>query len=93
MSNSQCDKVTTAGFSELVQNFHSLEPLRCGLTARASSWAVAVFSSAAIAWNTLNNSELSLSGPVGQVYAMVVGNDLLFAGTQDSIWVSIRSPK
>lgn len=26
--------------------------------------------------------ELSLSGPVGQVYALVVGNDLLFAGTQ-----------
>ena len=26
--------------------------------------------------------ELTLSGPVGQVYALVVGNDLLFAGTQ-----------
>lgn len=38
------------------------------------------------AWNTLNNSELSLSGPVGQVYAMVVGNDLLFAGTQVIFW-------
>jgi hypothetical protein len=34
------------------------------------------------AWNTLANTELSLSGPVGQVYAMVVGNDLLFAATQ-----------
>ena len=34
------------------------------------------------AWNTHTNSELSLTGPVGQVYAMVVGNDLLFAGTQ-----------
>ena len=34
------------------------------------------------AWNTLTNSELSLTGPVGQIYAMVVGNDLLFAGTQ-----------
>ncbi|XWS48385.1 hypothetical protein CRYUN_Cryun13aG0072100 [Craigia yunnanensis] len=35
------------------------------------------------AWNTQTNQELSLSGPVGQVYTMVVGNDLLFAGTQD----------
>ncbi|EOY23073.1 Zinc finger WD40 repeat protein 1 isoform 2 [Theobroma cacao] len=34
------------------------------------------------AWNTQTNYELSLTGPVGQVYAMVVGNDLLFAGTQ-----------
>lgn len=34
------------------------------------------------AWNTQTNTDLSLSGPVGQVYAMAVGNDLLFAGTQ-----------
>ncbi|CAN1267386.1 Zinc finger CCCH domain-containing protein 48, partial [Linum perenne] len=36
------------------------------------------------AWNLQTNADLSLNGPVGQVYAMVVGNDLLFAGTQDS---------
>ncbi|XWS48389.1 hypothetical protein CRYUN_Cryun13aG0072300 [Craigia yunnanensis] len=36
------------------------------------------------AWNTQTNQELSLSGPVGQVYTMFVGNDLLFAGTQ--VW-------
>ncbi|GAB2265276.1 hypothetical protein Dimus_000343 [Dionaea muscipula] len=35
------------------------------------------------AWNAQINIDLSLSGPVGQVYALVVGNDLLFAGTQD----------
>ncbi|CAN1267374.1 Zinc finger CCCH domain-containing protein 48 [Linum perenne] len=34
------------------------------------------------AWNLQTNADLSLNGPVGQVYAMVVGNDLLFAGTQ-----------
>lgn len=34
------------------------------------------------AWNTQNSMELSLSGPVGQVYALVVGNDMLLAGTQ-----------
>ncbi|KAJ8752802.1 hypothetical protein K2173_008537 [Erythroxylum novogranatense] len=33
--------------------------------------------------NTQTNTELSLNGPLGQIYAMVVGNDLLFAGTQD----------
>ncbi|PON57837.1 Guanine nucleotide-binding protein, beta subunit [Trema orientale] len=35
------------------------------------------------AWNTQTTMELSLSGPVGQVYSLVVGNELLFAGTQD----------
>lgn len=34
------------------------------------------------AWNTQTNTDLSLTGPVGQVYTLVVGNDLLFAGTQ-----------
>ncbi|CAL2272913.1 unnamed protein product [Prunus armeniaca] len=41
------------------------------------------------AWNTQTNSELSLSGPVGQVYALVVGNDLLFAGTQGDCFVKV----
>ena len=27
------------------------------------------------------NTDQSLSGPVGQVYSLVVGSDLLFAGT------------
>ncbi|KAF5181864.1 Zinc finger ccch domain-containing protein [Thalictrum thalictroides] len=35
------------------------------------------------AWNTQTNTDLSLSGPAGQVYALVVGNGMLFAGTQD----------
>ncbi|CAO2821093.1 unnamed protein product [Amaranthus hypochondriacus] len=35
------------------------------------------------AWNIETVTDLSLSGPVGQVYGLVVGNDLLFAGTQD----------
>lgn len=35
------------------------------------------------AWNIQTSADLSLSGPVGLVYALVVGNDLLFAGTQD----------
>ncbi|XP_061351568.1 zinc finger CCCH domain-containing protein 48 isoform X2 [Gastrolobium bilobum] len=35
------------------------------------------------AWNTQNSMELSLNGPVGQVYALVINNDMLFAGTQD----------
>ncbi|KAL2920582.1 Zinc finger CCCH domain-containing protein 48 [Bienertia sinuspersici] len=35
------------------------------------------------AWNIETVTDMSLSGPVGQVYSLVVGNDLLFAGTQD----------
>ncbi|GFY84274.1 zinc finger WD40 repeat protein 1 [Actinidia rufa] len=31
------------------------------------------------AWNIQTTADLSLSGPVGQVYTLVVGNDLLFA--------------
>lgn len=34
------------------------------------------------AWNIQTSTELSLNGPVGQVYALLVGNDLLFAGVQ-----------
>ncbi|KAL6290141.1 hypothetical protein ACE6H2_007651 [Prunus campanulata] len=34
-------------------------------------------------WNTETNSEFNLDGPVGQVHAMVVGNEMLFAGTQN----------
>ncbi|GAV61828.1 WD40 domain-containing protein [Cephalotus follicularis] len=47
-------------------------------------WIFVGIPNAVKAWNTQTNTELSLSGPVGQVYAMVVGNDLLFAGTQDA---------
>ncbi|MFS8018840.1 putative transcription factor WD40-like family [Helianthus anomalus] len=35
------------------------------------------------ALNVQTSAELSLNRPVGQVYSLVVGNDLLFAGTQD----------
>ncbi|XP_059667024.1 zinc finger CCCH domain-containing protein 48-like [Cornus florida] len=35
------------------------------------------------AWNTQTATDLSLNGPVGQVYTLVVGNDMLFAGSQD----------
>ncbi|KAK3022833.1 hypothetical protein RJ639_046653 [Escallonia herrerae] len=35
------------------------------------------------AWNIQSQSEVTLNGPAGQVFAMVVGNDMLFAGTED----------
>ncbi|CAL9077348.1 unnamed protein product [Musa acuminata var. zebrina] len=35
------------------------------------------------AWNMQTATDLSLDGPIGQVYSLVVGNELLFAGTQD----------
>ena len=34
------------------------------------------------AWNIESCANLSLDGPVGQIYAMVVNNDILFAGAQ-----------
>ncbi|XP_022890681.1 zinc finger CCCH domain-containing protein 63-like [Olea europaea var. sylvestris] len=34
-------------------------------------------------WNIQTSTDLSLNGPVGQVYSRVIGNDMLFAGTQD----------
>ncbi|KAG9451669.1 hypothetical protein H6P81_004573 [Aristolochia fimbriata] len=35
------------------------------------------------AWNIQTITELSLIGPVGQVYSLIVGNEMLFAGVQD----------
>lgn len=35
------------------------------------------------AWNIETESDFSLNGPVGQVYAMTVALDMLFAGAQD----------
>ncbi|MBA0689983.1 hypothetical protein Goari_007684 [Gossypium aridum] len=45
-------------------------------------WLFVGIPNAVKAWNTQTNQEFSLSGPAGQVYAMIVGNGLLFAGTQ-----------
>ncbi|KAL3652367.1 Zinc finger CCCH domain-containing protein 48 [Castilleja foliolosa] len=42
------------------------------------------------AWNVQTSVELSLNGPVGQVYSLVVGSDLLFAGTQDGTVLAWR---
>lgn len=42
------------------------------------------------AWNIQTATDLSLTGPIGQVYALVVGNDLLFAGTQDGTILAWR---
>ncbi|KDO46266.1 hypothetical protein CISIN_1g016134mg [Citrus sinensis] len=35
------------------------------------------------AWNIESSAEFSLDGPVGEVYSMVVANEMLFAGAQD----------
>uniref|UniRef100_A0A0D9YWE6 C3H1-type domain-containing protein n=1 Tax=Oryza glumipatula TaxID=40148 RepID=A0A0D9YWE6_9ORYZ len=34
-------------------------------------------------WNMQTQAEMNLTGPTGQVYALAVGNELLFAATQD----------
>ncbi|MFS7955226.1 putative transcription factor WD40-like family [Helianthus anomalus] len=43
------------------------------------------------AWNVQTSAELILNGPVGQVYSLVLGNDLLFAGTQESFLLMMSS--
>ncbi|XP_042422421.1 zinc finger CCCH domain-containing protein 17-like [Zingiber officinale] len=47
-------------------------------------WLFIGVANAVKAWNTQTTTEQSLDGPVGQVYALTVGNGMLFAGTQDA---------
>ena len=37
------------------------------------------------AWNTLSSTELYIDGPTGQVRALAVADQMLFAGTQVSL--------
>ncbi|KAI3871988.1 hypothetical protein MKW92_024715 [Papaver armeniacum] len=46
-------------------------------------WVFAGIKDCVRAWNIQTNSEFSLSGPSGLVYALALGNGMLFAGTQD----------
>ncbi|XP_020262148.1 zinc finger CCCH domain-containing protein 17-like [Asparagus officinalis] len=46
-------------------------------------WIFIGVTNAVRALNTQTSLDLSLDGPVGLVYALVVGNEMLFAGTQD----------
>ncbi|KAG6521349.1 hypothetical protein ZIOFF_018464 [Zingiber officinale] len=45
------------------------------------------------AWNTQTTTEQGLDGPVGQVYALTVGNGMLFAGTQKQLEQSSEREK
>ncbi|CAK9145779.1 unnamed protein product [Ilex paraguariensis] len=54
-------------------------------------WVFVGLSNAVKAWNIQSNVELTLNGPVGQVYALVVGNDMLFAGTEDGTILAWKS--
>lgn len=46
-------------------------------------WVFAGLQNAIKAWNIQTNVEIVLTGPKGLVNAMVVGDDILFAGVQD----------
>uniref|UniRef100_A0A1J3D8S7 Zinc finger CCCH domain-containing protein 63 n=1 Tax=Noccaea caerulescens TaxID=107243 RepID=A0A1J3D8S7_NOCCA len=46
-------------------------------------WLLVGMPNAVKAWNIETSVDQTLTGPVGQVYSLVVGTDLLFAGTQD----------
>ncbi|CBI35382.3 unnamed protein product, partial [Vitis vinifera] len=49
----------------------------------AGPWLFAGIKDVVKAWNIESCTDLSLDGPVGQIYAMVVNNDMLFAGAQN----------
>lgn len=56
-------------------------PVGCMLS--EGPWVFVGLTNLVKAWNIQTSMELTLSGPVGQVYSLVVGNDLLFAGSKD----------
>ncbi|KAE8799118.1 Zinc finger CCCH domain-containing protein 17 [Hordeum vulgare] len=46
-------------------------------------WVFVGIPDAVKVWNMQTQAEMNLTGPTGQVYALAVGNELLFAATQD----------
>nr|CAD1830232.1 unnamed protein product [Ananas comosus var. bracteatus] len=56
-------------------------------------WVFVGVPNAVKAWNLQDSIDVTLEGPKGQVYALIVGNNTLFAGTQDgSIWAWKPNP-
>nr|CAD1830351.1 unnamed protein product [Ananas comosus var. bracteatus] len=56
-------------------------------------WVFVGLPNAVKAWNLQDSIDVTLEGPKGQVYALIVGNNTLFAGTQDgSIWAWKPNP-
>ncbi|TKY69435.1 Zinc finger CCCH domain-containing protein 17 [Spatholobus suberectus] len=66
--------------------------LRAEVTSLISEgpWIFVGLQNAVKAWNIQTSSEFTLDGPKGQVLAMIVGNDILFAGTEDGVIVAWR---
>ncbi|CAA3008675.1 Hypothetical predicted protein [Olea europaea subsp. europaea] len=52
-------------------------------------WLFAGLPNAIKGWGFQAQIELYLSGPIGQVYSMVVDNDMLFAGAE--VWTATES--
>ncbi|KAL6189304.1 hypothetical protein ACLB2K_040693 [Fragaria x ananassa] len=48
-------------------------------------WVFCGASNLVKAWNTECNTKFTLAGPVGQVHAMEVENDMVFAGTEEGV--------
>ncbi|KAK7411460.1 hypothetical protein VNO78_02893 [Psophocarpus tetragonolobus] len=48
-------------------------------------WIFVGLKNVIMAWNTQTMSEFTLDGPKGQVLTMTVGNDILFAGSEDGV--------
>ncbi|XP_021765944.1 zinc finger CCCH domain-containing protein 48-like [Chenopodium quinoa] len=56
-------------------------PVECLIS--EGPWVLAGLTDAIKVWNIQTNAEFTLSGPAGQVYAMVAVDGLLFAGVND----------
>ncbi|GFY85972.1 hypothetical protein Acr_04g0007100 [Actinidia rufa] len=54
-------------------------------------WVFVGLTNAVKAWNIQTQAELNLTGPVGQVYAMVAYKGVLFAGTQEFSALEVRT--
>lgn len=69
--------------------FHLLLPLILVYSTSCPIWYVDMLQ----AWNTESGAEYNLDGPVGQVYALETTDDVLFAGGQVTLLVTLLLPQ
>ncbi|KAB2626667.1 zinc finger CCCH domain-containing protein 48-like [Pyrus ussuriensis x Pyrus communis] len=70
--NGQCDRVVNLGDE-------------AGCLVSEGPWIFIGVPNLVKAWNIESNVEFNLDGPAGQVHAIVVGKEMLFAGAQDGV--------
>lgn len=88
-SNDSTVKVWDCQSGQCVGNFN----LACevGCLVNEGAWVFVGIPHAVKAWNPQTGVDLTLNGPNGQVHALVVGNEFLFAGVQDGSILTWRA--